>query len=334
MPQISLIIPVYKAAKYLRQCLDSVKSQSFTDWECLLVDDGSPDNSGAICDEYASIDDRFRVFHKENGGVSSARNYGMSKSIAPWITFVDADDFLEPTYLWDMSHNINADMVVTGIKRTGTKNDDIIYPSTLAVKALELSRLWNIPLKAFPFWWCWGKLFRKNLIDSYNIRFCSEMFYSEDTLFVFQYVRHCQLIATTSVVGYIHYCEPNRPLKFKMNASQLLLHSTYLLNALQNIEVDCNIRFKNIRYSILRRLCANFLTNLFNIEKYSSFNKELSSFRKYLYYKEMLVAFQTGANGKLNKRRFLITLLLSLKINFLVFLIRKHLCKSLISNLY
>ena len=73
-PEISIIIPVYKAEKYLRRCLDSVLSQTLSNWECILVDDGSPDQSGAICDEYAAKDSRFRVIHKPNGGVSSARN--------------------------------------------------------------------------------------------------------------------------------------------------------------------------------------------------------------------------------------------------------------------
>ena len=78
-PKISIIVPVYKAEKYLRRCLDSIVAQTFTDWECILIDDGSPDNSGKICDEYAVKDGRFRVFHQENAGVSAARNKGLAK---------------------------------------------------------------------------------------------------------------------------------------------------------------------------------------------------------------------------------------------------------------
>ena len=77
MPKVSIIVPVYKAEQYLHQCIDSILSQTFTDWQCILVDDGSPDGSRAICDEYAQKDARIQVIHKDNGGVSSARNVGL-----------------------------------------------------------------------------------------------------------------------------------------------------------------------------------------------------------------------------------------------------------------
>lgn len=94
-PKISIIVPVYKVEKYLSRCLDSIVAQTFTDWECILVDDGSPDSSGKICDEYAENDSRFKVIHKANGGVSSARNVGLDVAKGEWIGFVDADDWIE-----------------------------------------------------------------------------------------------------------------------------------------------------------------------------------------------------------------------------------------------
>ena len=93
-PQISVIVPVYKVEAYLHRCVDSILAQTFQDFEVLLVDDGSPDRSGEICDEYAKKDKRVRVFHKENGGVSSARNLGIENAKGIWIMFVDADDWL------------------------------------------------------------------------------------------------------------------------------------------------------------------------------------------------------------------------------------------------
>lgn len=89
MPKISIIVPVYNCKKYLRQCLDSILSQTFKDWECLLIDDGSTDESGSICDEYARRDNRFAAYHKENGGLTSARNYGLERSVGEWIMHVD-----------------------------------------------------------------------------------------------------------------------------------------------------------------------------------------------------------------------------------------------------
>ena len=93
---LSVIIPVYNVEKYLRKCVDSILLQDFANMEVILVDDGSPDNSGAICDEYAEKDARVKVIHKENGGVSSARNTGLDVAQGKYIAFVDSDDYLLP----------------------------------------------------------------------------------------------------------------------------------------------------------------------------------------------------------------------------------------------
>lgn len=92
MPLVSIIVPIYNAEKTLRRCIDSILSQTFSDWELLMIDDGSTDQSGTICDQYAIKDKRIKVFHKKNGGVSSARNLGLDNARGEWITFVDADD--------------------------------------------------------------------------------------------------------------------------------------------------------------------------------------------------------------------------------------------------
>ena len=96
MPKISVIVPVYKAEAVLETCVASVLAQTFSDWELLLIDDGSPDGSGKLCDDYAAQDSRVRVFHKPNGGVSSARNLGMAAAVGDYILFIDADDWIAP----------------------------------------------------------------------------------------------------------------------------------------------------------------------------------------------------------------------------------------------
>lgn len=101
LPSISVVIPVYNAEKYIGQCIDSILNQSFRDFEVLLVNDGSRDSSGKICDQYAQQDNRIKVIHQVNGGVTSARRVGVSKSISEWICFVDADDSLPQTALDD-----------------------------------------------------------------------------------------------------------------------------------------------------------------------------------------------------------------------------------------
>lgn len=96
-PRLSVVVPVYNTEKYLHRCVNSILAQTFTDFELLLIDDGSKDSSGVICDDYVARDSRVRVFHKENGGVSSARNLGLEHSQGEWIVFVDSDDWIETT---------------------------------------------------------------------------------------------------------------------------------------------------------------------------------------------------------------------------------------------
>ena len=111
MPEISIIVPVYNAEDYLVRCLDSIKKQNFTEWECILVNDGSTDNSVELCNRYADEDSRFKVINKNNGGVSSARNVGLDVAVGTWIAFVDSDDFVDPDYLTIPESLRNCDIV-------------------------------------------------------------------------------------------------------------------------------------------------------------------------------------------------------------------------------
>ena len=99
MPEFSVIVPVYKVEKYLDRCIGSILAQTFSDFELILIDDGSPDNSGQICDEYAGKENRIHVIHKENGGVSTARNAGLDIAPGKFIVFVDSDDEVASNYL-------------------------------------------------------------------------------------------------------------------------------------------------------------------------------------------------------------------------------------------
>ena len=100
-PLISIVIPVYNAERYINKCIDSVLSQSYANWELLLIDDGSSDDSGRICDGYSKKDDRIRTFHKRNGGVGSARNVGIEQASGDFITFIDSDDWISSQYIAD-----------------------------------------------------------------------------------------------------------------------------------------------------------------------------------------------------------------------------------------
>ena len=106
MAEVSIIVPVYQVEKYIRQCVDSILAQTFTDFELILVDDGSKDQSGKICDEYAGMDERVKVIHKKNGGLSDARNRGMDQAVGNYFMFVDSDDYIAPTMVECLHKNI------------------------------------------------------------------------------------------------------------------------------------------------------------------------------------------------------------------------------------
>lgn len=113
---LSVIVPVYNVEKYLARCIDSILKQSYSDLEIILVDDGSTDNSGKICDQYREIDDRIVVIHKQNGGLSDARNVGMKKANGQYLAFVDSDDFIHPRMyeiLMNLLLDYKADMVIS-----------------------------------------------------------------------------------------------------------------------------------------------------------------------------------------------------------------------------
>ncbi len=109
MPEISVIVPVYNVEKYLRPCIDSILAQTFTDFELILVDDGSPDRCGEICDEYEQIDKRIRVIHQENGGLSAARNAGLDVMSGEYVTFIDSDDLVDKRFLEELYDNLQKD---------------------------------------------------------------------------------------------------------------------------------------------------------------------------------------------------------------------------------
>lgn len=184
---ISIIIPIYKAEKSIRRCIDSVIAQTYKDWELVLVDDGSPDKSGVICDEYQSKDSRIRVIHKPNGGVSSARNMGLDEAIGERICFVDADDALEPNFLSKMAV-CSHDLVVCGFRSLQglqiTPDDIDVSGEAMGAYIPKIFNSYSAPAP-------WAKLFKKEIIDKYHIRFNRKLKLTEDTIFNFEYLSYC-----------------------------------------------------------------------------------------------------------------------------------------------
>lgn len=206
-PKISVIVPVYNAEKYLHRCIDSILSQTFTDFELLLIDDGSKDKSGAICDEYALKDSRVRVFHKENGGVSSARNVGLDNACGEWISFVDSDDWIALGYLKNLYDQPGGDMRLSLFWIENA--DKTSYSSApLAIYNQSLTLQQSIDQLYSRFWNICCNLYRFDIINKLNLRFKDGFSMGEDTFFNYGYLSNSVSISICRYFDY-HYQQDN-----------------------------------------------------------------------------------------------------------------------------
>ena len=200
-PKVSIIVPVYKTEKYLRECVDSLLAQAFADYEILLIDDGSPDCSGEICDEYAAKDTRVRVFHKENGGVSSARNVGLDHARGEWIAFVDSDDWVEKDFLSPLTQeNIMVDAIHMGFVKEYPNKQKVLYePKQMGVVATQdFFSIGTFMSQSVTYF------FRKRIVDSCKLRFSQDIAYSEDREFIAKYLLCSRYVAQVKKTPYFY----------------------------------------------------------------------------------------------------------------------------------
>ena len=283
MPKISVIVPVYNTEQYLHRCIDSILAQTYTDFELLLIDDGSKDNSGKICNEYAAKDSRFRVFHKENGGVSSARNTGLQESNGEWITFIDADDWITSVYLKGLiDYSDKAPMVATGFQYFGNNEDKRYVKIELFVDfENELTNLWNTS-SAKLCWYPWGKLFRNDIITNNKILFNNELIYSEDFCFVLDYMNNVDSLILSPINGYMYFRDTKSsnvcfkyPLKYKSYKTHVEMHE----HKIGLLEDKYKTIYRGIRNSIFKRLTICFMTYLVR-QNFTNFKSEISELGK------------------------------------------------------
>lgn len=206
MPAISVIVPVYQAEKLLPQCVESVLAQTFSDWELLLVDDGSRDGSPALCDGYAAKDPRIRAFHKLNGGVSSARNLGLEQAAGQSVAFLDADDALEPAaletlwYLRDKAGADSAGCAHYNVTPDGGQRKELLLPAGIYEPAgIREKILWPLTGERLqpPVFngFVWRFLFDAAILRDNAITY--EGAYLEDELFLMEYFANARRLAVT-----------------------------------------------------------------------------------------------------------------------------------------
>lgn len=204
---ISVIVPIYNSEAYLDRCIQSVLEQTCNDFELLLVDDGSTDSSGAICDAYAAKDSRVRVFHKKNGGVSSARNLGLDHAQGEYVTFCDADDYVATDWLAAYSKAIaeNIDLAIQGYYSVEGENtiEKSLQPNQgtgIEVKRQLITSLFSQEV----YYYLWVKLFRRDLLEAHHIRFDEQSILGEDTQFISKYMEYVESYTCIDTMGYYY----------------------------------------------------------------------------------------------------------------------------------
>ncbi|MGX2961379.1 glycosyltransferase [Peribacillus sp. JNUCC 23] len=249
-PKISIIVPVYKVEPYIHKCIDSILEQTFTDFELILVNDGSPDNCGNICDEYAEQDSRVRVVHKENGGQATARNMALDIATGNYIGFVDSDDWIEPDMyelLYNMCINNDCD-IASCTSKIYFNNKTVIngtHPLTIhdrnqAMKTMLEGELYDEVV--------WTKLFKRSLLK--DIRFPIGVMY-EDTAFTYKVIHRSEKVCCIGEPKY----------------NYIKRDSSTMDRAIKNISIDAVLiydemyKFINEHYRELSSLVALKLAN-------------------------------------------------------------------------
>ena len=206
---VSVIVPVYNVEKFLTRCVQSICGQTYTDFELLLVDDGSTDRSGECCELLAQSDQRIHVFHKENGGLSDARNYGLDRAAGEFVTFIDSDDYIGPDYLrilLEMQQQYQADISMISSIRTHSETVDwvesqdersCLQPAE-ALKEIILGRKYGVS--------AWGKLYKHTLFE--KNRFPLGLLY-EDLYTTPYLIKDCQCFAYSTSKQYYYYQRDN-----------------------------------------------------------------------------------------------------------------------------
>ena len=207
IPEVTIIVPVYNAEKYLSRCIDSIIAQTFTNFECILIDDGSSDRSLDICKQYRLLDERIVLIHQDNSGISASRNKGLKIARGKYVCFVDSDDNIKNNMyekLVASINNSNADVVCCGYiendKECSLCSEDFMFSNISSIEIihyLEMQQAFGI---------IWNKLYRKTCLDEYTIRFHVPVKLGEDMLFNLQYFRYVKTVyvSADNLYYYLH----------------------------------------------------------------------------------------------------------------------------------
>lgn len=279
MPKVSIIVPIYNSEMHLSRCIDSILAQTYTDFELILINDGSNDNSGKLCDDYATKDKRIIVIHKENGGTSSARNSGLEIAKGEYITFVDSDDTISTDYLSTFTYKY--DLEIAGLE-TIEKNPEIDFPNCDIIldKKTDIYNWFSLNSHRKYLTSICCKLFRRSIIELNRLKFNLSLTYGEDTIYIYNYLSHCKNISLLQNVIYQYHVNSDLwSHKYSLSANDCINHILALTQSLNNIEEWLGLllatKQKTAHYPTYLHLFYTHLKSIHEDEKIS----ELKLFR-------------------------------------------------------
>lgn len=280
MPEISIIVPVYNVEKYLSECLDSILAQTFTDFELILVNDGSRDNSASICREYANADRRIKLIEQDNAGLSSARNAGIDASIGPFLCFIDSDDLVSKDYcltLYNAVKDSNCDFGVCGVTRfsDGSAPDPAIFSN--GVRFLDSAKLLSLQLSGKSAFGVWNKLYRRSAIQGMRFR---EGMLNEDVFWSADLAVQCKKCAVVDQECYFY-----RQRSGSIMSAQAKQCPTDRIDAGEHLLKVCQAHFpslfpESLRYAI--EYPWMFLDPIYVHRSFSSNHAYLNRLREFL----------------------------------------------------
>lgn len=314
LPLVSIVVPIYNVEKYLAKCIDSILSQTYRNVELILVDDGSIDLSGRICDDYAKKDVRVKVYHKKNGGVSSARNFGIGVAQGEYIAFVDSDDWVGKDYLENFQlGKIKSDFYISGALYDidGAVYSEKKYSRQYVVGVNGIAKAFfsqNLKDNGYP----WGKLFCLSVIRENNIWFDENLTINEDHIFIFEYFSHVHTLYVTDTADYHYLVVDNsgRKLSSKVNTCVELVRANEAFQRWVNVLsvkwslLPCELRQLQAEFVYGHRLRALRASLL--LKDYCSFKRESCFWKSCAYvpgaktFKMMLRVIRMLRNSKIS----------------------------------
>ena len=265
MPAISIIVPIYNMEHLMRRCIDSLLSQTFTDYELLLIDDGSKDGSWRICQEYAHKDVRISIFHKENGGLSDARNYGLSKAIGKYTIFADPDDWVEPTMLAELyqkAKETDADMVICDYWENGQTFQKRMEQRPSSLDAHTVLRELFTHLHGSTS----NKLIRRYSYQKYDVHFPKDINYCEDLYVCASFLKNEIKVAYLPKAFYHYYNDTGKESLSRHYDKNTLKRDLQIRKTFDRLLSGTDVRQRAINMLMASTICRAFYfgRNLFS----------------------------------------------------------------------